>query len=218
MWWAARRTLILSDPHFGKSATFRAAGMPVPRGITRNDTERMAALVREHAAERLLILGDFFHARRGRSDEILRELSSWRRDHAELDVVLVRGNHDQHAGDPPADWRFDCVAEPFVDDGLAFAHFPDAAPDVWSMAGHVHPCVRLDDAAGASLRLPCFHASARCLVLPAFGTFTGLHRVSPAPGDRVFAALPDTIREIPTTPGRRRNRRPPKSQVPATDP
>ena len=35
-------------------------------------------------------------------------------------------------------------------------------------------------------------------VLPAFGSFTGMHPAQTAPGDRVFAVAEDAVRELPT--------------------
>ena len=36
----------------------------------------------------------------------------WRALRAELEIMLVRGNHDRHAGDPPDDLRINCVNAP----------------------------------------------------------------------------------------------------------
>ena len=35
--WPGRATLLVADAHFGKAASFRAAGIPVPRGTTGDD-------------------------------------------------------------------------------------------------------------------------------------------------------------------------------------
>ena len=32
LWWPQQKALVLSDVHFGKSATFRENGIPVPEG------------------------------------------------------------------------------------------------------------------------------------------------------------------------------------------
>ena len=41
----ASRTLFVADLHLGKSATFRARGLPVPSGTTQDNLRRLAALV-----------------------------------------------------------------------------------------------------------------------------------------------------------------------------
>ncbi|MBI5864779.1 MAG: hypothetical protein HZB38_09770, partial [Planctomycetes bacterium] len=63
--WPARRTVILTDPHIGKDAHFRRSAIPVPFGSTLADLERIRALLSDHGADHLLILGDFFHAAEG---------------------------------------------------------------------------------------------------------------------------------------------------------
>ena len=70
------------------------------------------------------------------------------------------------------------------------------------------------DRGGVHVRIPCFHADGNTLVLPAFGSFTGLHRVRPRDGDRVFVALTDEVREVPLSSPVRSVGRPPKSQLP----
>ena len=37
--------LVVADVHFGKAATFRAAGVPVPSGTTQGNLARLSALI-----------------------------------------------------------------------------------------------------------------------------------------------------------------------------
>jgi len=70
-------------------------------------------------------------------------------------------------------------------------------PGGYALAGHLHPAVRLEDAATrTSLRLPAFVFGERCAVLPAFSTFTGCARVRPRAGDRVFVVCEDTVLRV----------------------
>jgi uncharacterized protein len=108
----------------------------------------------------------------------------------------VRGNHDRHAGDPPREWGIETLAGPLRTGGLALAHHPDPLPGAYVIAGHIHPAVRLGSAID-SLRLPCFHFGADVGVLPAFGEFTGMHVLRPAPGERVFVVAGDSVRRLP---------------------
>jgi DNA ligase-associated metallophosphoesterase len=64
------------------------------------------------------------------------------------------------------------------------------------IAGHVHPCFSLHGRSD-SLRLPCFHFAAGVAVLPAFGAFTGMHAIRPAPGDRVWVVAADRVMAVP---------------------
>src|SRR4030095_13027891 len=110
--WAAGGTLFVADVHLGKAASFRAGGVPLPRGSTQADLARLASLLARTGAARLVVLGDFLHARAGRVMALDTAFKSWRATHPQLQLVLVRGNHDDRAGDPPPRWGSDVVAGP----------------------------------------------------------------------------------------------------------
>ena len=204
LFWPARRTLFIADPHFGKTATFRAAGIPIPSGTTKQTLERLTAALRTSSAERLVILGDFFHAKKGRSEETLQALADWRAAHDELDILLIPGNHDKHAGRPPEDWKMEVGTEPFAEPEteIDFAHDPACARDGrFTLCGHVHPAVELKDRDGSRLRLPCFHFGERVAILPAFSLFTGQFVVTPREGDALFVAHEGVVASVPTREG-----------------
>ena len=52
LYWPRGRTLFVADVHLGKGATFRAGGVPLPRGATANDLGRLTALVERTRARR----------------------------------------------------------------------------------------------------------------------------------------------------------------------
>jgi len=52
--WLDRCWLLVADLHFGKSATFRARGVPVPAGTTQADLARLTALIEATRARRLV--------------------------------------------------------------------------------------------------------------------------------------------------------------------
>ena len=112
MYWPRAETLFVADTHWGKAATFRAAGVWVPHGTTAADLERLSILVERTAARRLAVLGDFFHAREGLAPETLGAMARWRATRPALEILVVRGNHDLGAGDPPAAWNIHCVDPP----------------------------------------------------------------------------------------------------------
>lgn len=197
VWWPGAETVLIADPHFGKAATFRSAGIPVPETSHDDDMERLSGILATTGAPRLVILGDFLHARAGRSPGVLSALAAWRGRHAAMEVVLVRGNHDRHAGPLPEEWGITSVNGPRRLGPFYLRHEPceDAAAPV--VAGHIHPSFRLSGRGGLSVSAPCFHFAKRLAVLPAFGAFTGTHSVSPAPGDRIFLVGPDSLFETP---------------------
>lgn len=191
-------TLLIADAHIGKATSFRALGVPVPRGTTSETLSLIGELVARHDARRVVFLGDFLHSARSHVAATLDAVSRWRALHPTLELVLVRGNHDDRAGDPPASLGFTVVDEPLMDGGLAMCHHPEAVSGAYVLAGHLHPCVSVHGRARERLRLPCFHFGAQVGVLPAFGSFTGMHPARVAPGDRVFAVADDAVRELPT--------------------
>lgn len=190
------RTLLVADAHIGKAVSFRSFGVPVPRGTTSENLASLSALVEATGAVRIVFLGDFLHSRRSQAAATLAALAGWRERHARLALALVRGNHDRRAGDPPASLGISVVDEPLVVGGLALAHHPVAHAGLYTLAGHLHPCVTLGGRAHDTLRLPCFHFGPQVGVLPAFGSFTGMHPIRPEPGERVFAVAEDHVAEV----------------------
>ena len=196
LYWPAARTLLVADAHVGKAATFRASGIFVPRGTTSATIARLEDALARTGATRLVFLGDFLHAREGRSPETLRLVGEWRASHSDVDVVLVRGNHDRSAGDPPESLGIRCVDAPMVELPFAFVHHPAVIDGLYTLAGHIHPAVRLSGPGRQYARLACFWVRATGTVLPAFGDFTGQGIIEPAEGDRVFAIAEGSIVEV----------------------
>ena len=196
----AYRTLLVADAHIGKAVSFRRLGVPVPEATTAGTLARLSAAVAASGAERVVFLGDLLHSARAHAEATLAAMRQWRRDHAQLDLVLVRGNHDDQAGDPPADWRVQAGDEPLYLPGLqhlALMHHPRPVPGAYVLAGHLHPGMVLAGRAHDRLRLPCFHFGPELGVLPAFGEFTGLHPLSRVAGDRVFVVQGDAVHALP---------------------
>lgn len=196
MYWARMQMLIVADIHFGKAASFRALGVPVPAGTTSANLQALDELLALHPVRQILFLGDFLHAKAAHAPATLAALLAWRRRHPQLLLTVVRGNHDAHAGDPPPPLAITMVDEPYLMGPFAFCHHPDVLSAAYVMAGHVHPVYRLR-AGWESLLLPSFLASPQRIVLPAFGAFTGGHPVLPQPGERVFVSSGVAVWEIP---------------------
>ena len=55
-------SLVIADVHLGKSATFRARGIPVPEGSTFEDLDRINSLIALYNPNSLIIAGDFVHS------------------------------------------------------------------------------------------------------------------------------------------------------------
>ena len=202
VYWRRRRMLLVADPHFGKAASFRALGVHVPSGTTSSALGRLDGLIArlslKSPVERIVFLGDFLHAKEGRSEETFAAIASWRASHAAIAMTIVRGNHDKRAGDPPASVGMQCVDGPVIEDAFALAHHPVGVPGQYVLAGHLHPCAVLTGRARQRERLPCFWFSeARQVgVLPAFGDFTGCAEVDAQEGDDIFVVAEERVVQI----------------------
>jgi DNA ligase-associated metallophosphoesterase len=204
----AQRTVLVADPHFGKAVSFRRLGVPVPRGTTTETLDRLSALVADSGAQRIVFLGDFLHSARSHAAGTLGAIGRWREAHPRLHLTLVRGNHDDRAGDPPAGLGIEVVDEPLPLGPFALCHYPKPVAGAYVLAGHWHPCISVKGRAFERLRLPCFwfgddsgaRPESAVGVLPAFGAFTGMHRIEPRAGDRIFPVAGDVVRAIPALP------------------
>jgi DNA ligase-associated metallophosphoesterase len=197
LWWPRQSTLFITDPHFGKAATFRHAGIPVCESSHQADLLRLSQLLRQTHASHLVILGDFLHARTGNNATTLADLTQWREQHAKLPITLVLGNHDRHAGAPAKSLHITTVEGPWQLPPFTCRHEPESTDGHFTLAGHLHPAHRLSSSSGG-LTAPCFHLTENLLVLPAFGTFTGTSRIQPKPGDQIYLVGPTEVIRVPT--------------------
>lgn len=198
LYWPARRMLVVADIHFGKATAFRALGVPVPRGTTTQNLQALDALLERYGCDEIVFLGDFLHARAAHAPATLGAMQAWRLRHAQLRLTLVRGNHDLHAGDPPAALDMVMVDEPYGAGPFSLCHHPDLAAPGYVLAGHVHPVFHLRTARGRdTLRLPCFLLGPTRAILPSFGAFTGGHAVAPQAGEQVYVTADEAVFRVP---------------------
>jgi DNA ligase-associated metallophosphoesterase len=193
VYWHRRGTLFLADTHWGKAATLRAHSIPVPGGGTADDLNRLTRAVEKTQCRRIVILGDAIHARAGRVDRTMRTLAEWRAGHRLLDFLLIRGNHDRSAGDPPPEMRIFCVNPPVVEGPFVFLHRPIETELGYALAGHVHPAVKLRGPGRQSATLPCFRFTDSVGTLPAFSSFCGRHAIRPEASERFYVIAEDEV-------------------------
>ncbi|MCA9297461.1 MAG: ligase-associated DNA damage response endonuclease PdeM [Phycisphaerales bacterium] len=190
LFWTDEGAIVVADVHLGKEATFASRGIPVPDALD-HDLGRLTSLVESRGAASLIILGDLWHAPAGCTPDVLDRLRRFRDD---LDVRLgatiraVRGNHDRRIV-PVLE-----MPERLEIRGIELVHDPEDRTRA-ALAGHVHPVARLSGSMSA-VRAPCFWVRPDCIVLPAFGTFTGGRTIRPAPEDEVY--LVDACRQPST--------------------
>lgn len=201
IYWPAESALLVADVHLGKAGSFRARGMALPAGTSAHDLARLTQLVRQHRAQRLIVLGDLMH---GRPDAALeRQVAEWRRTLTVDELILVRGNHDRHL--PQAShWQLSEHTEQ-QRAGIRLVHEPHGMPigqipqTPWTpprtpeIGGHLHPTWRLQAGKSDSLRAPIFWQRPNQLVLPAFGSLTGGWDVPANEQDDIYLIGPDEV-------------------------
>ncbi|EIM76755.1 metallophosphoesterase [Nitritalea halalkaliphila LW7] len=201
IWSASHRALFLADTHFGKATHFRKAGIPVPEQVHAGDFQRLAALVEAYPVERVYFLGDLFHSDWNSAwEDFLDFISAY----PSVNWHLIKGNHDilrphQYAGSP-----LQVHAEGLALGQMLLRHTPleearTTAPDTERLilCGHVHPGFRVQGRGRQQLRMACFLRQGSQLILPAFGSFTGLHVPEISPADSVYLVSGATVLHWP---------------------
>ncbi|MCQ4263575.1 DEAD/DEAH box helicase [Stutzerimonas stutzeri] len=178
IYWPEQHALLVADIHFGKAAAYRRLGQPVPHGTTDANLRQLDNLLERYACHQLIFLGDFLHAPESRAPATLARLAVWRTQYPQLEITLIRGNHDRRAGDPPHELDIKVVSEPLLLGPYALQHEPKPHPTHHVLAGHVHPAFQLHGRGRQRLRLPCFCIGEQLSLLPAFGSFTGAMTVA----------------------------------------
>lgn len=188
------KSLVIADLHFGKVNHFRKSGIPVPDKANENNSARLIDCIQQTHAERVVFLGDLFHSHYNHEWEVLGQI---RKHFSTCQFDLVLGNHDILSAqqyDRHQMKVFDHIRlGPFV---LTHEPSDNATTDGYILAGHIHPGVRLQGSARQSLTLPCFYFGKYQGLLPAFGSFTGLARISPKREERIFAIVQEKIMEL----------------------
>ena len=181
----------IADFHIGKEQTFRRSGFPVP-DLLSDDLARLSRILDRTSARQLVILGDLLHSRSSLSPKLSQEFASWRERHAAVEMLLVRGNHDFHAGDPPSEWQLQCVDAPSLSGELILTHYPLFDAQSFNLAGHLHPKFRMRSRA-EDLKLPCFLMRRQTLVLPAYGQFIDHGTIVPDVEDDIYVVAEGVV-------------------------
>jgi len=213
IYWEEEQAVIISDLHFGKTGHFRKSGIAIPQSAFRNDMQRLFELIQHFQPRKLVIVGDMFHSNANKELEFFLK---WRNDHAQLEIILVKGNHDILK----TDWYTQSgiqLTHPsllinefhFIHD-LAIFQNPDIPagspptipvnqkikPEHYFFTGHIHPGILIRGLGKQSLRFPCFYFGEQYAVLPAFGNFTGFSLIEPSSHENVFAIVENKIIQL----------------------
>ena len=176
IWWPAQKALLLSDLHWGKSAHFRKNGIPMPGSTQRKDGLRLAELVSRFGAERMIIAGDFFHSKHNKEVD---DFGTWREAHTALHIDFILGNHDILSPALYKSFNLTVHQQGLLINSVYIAHDLEEDSEHFTIHGHIHPGVRVHGLGRQGFSLPCYCVNEKCMVLPAFGQFTGCHLINP---------------------------------------
>ena len=170
LYWEDQQMLIIADVHFGKTGHFRKNGIAMLSEMPMAELENLARVVDRIQPKTLVFLGDLFHSELNYEWGILQDWLA----HLQPDVILVNGNHDQHLLQN-ADLRHIETLPELKIGPFHLTHEPEKEPsELYNLAGHIHPGIRLRGKGRQSMRLPAFCFGENQGLLPAFGLTTGL--------------------------------------------
>lgn len=184
--WIEAGVLLLADLHVGKAGHFRKNGIGLGQGALQKDLHRITELIERHTPKEVLLLGDLFHsAANGEWEAFFSFLES----RLETPFTLAPGNHDRHFLKAGSTSRLRIANAEEVRPPFLFSHEPlEGIPaGLINVCGHLHPGVRLGGKGRMRATLPCFWLRPNAVVLPAFGSLTGLSPVPMRSGERAVA-------------------------------
>jgi DNA ligase-associated metallophosphoesterase len=177
LYWPEQKLLIVADLHLEKGSSFARRGLLLPPYDSAATLHNLGKLLARYAPQRVVALGDSFHDGDGGSRMTARDRATLASFQRGRDWIWIAGNHDP---EPVAIGG--TFAQELAMDELVFRHEPTG--DAGEIAGHLHPCARVRWRGHVVVRR-CFAANADCVVMPAFGAYTGGLNVL----DRAFAKI-----------------------------
>ncbi len=173
LFWSEQNALVLSDLHIGKSATFRKNGIPISQSVLIEDLQRLKDLIDHFKAEKLIVVGDLFHAEVNKDIDYFK---NWLLEFDNLKLKLIIGNHDRLSATLYENLNID-IFKPSLNLGsFTFVHDLNGyEDDAFYISGHIHPGYVLKGKGKQFIKLPCYQVFDNHIVLPAFSKFTGLN-------------------------------------------
>lgn len=192
------KALLLADLHFEKGSSYADKGIFLPPYDTAHTLQRLEAICQKFRPQRIISLGDAFHDRNAEERMAKGDIARLARLCAEFQFDWITGNHDP---EPPQ--RFaGLVADRLYCGKLILTHAP-TLEQRWNIAGHLHPCAKIQHENGI-VRRRCFISDGHRLILPSFGAYTGgLNILDPAYAGlfaqtpHVFITGKTALRQIP---------------------
>ena len=162
------QTLLVADLHFEKASSLARRGVYLPPYDTADTLRVLTTLIMHYQPKRVICLGDSFHDVKGHDRLTEAAIDAIAALTLGRDWVWVSGNHDPDGkGSLPGQ-----VGAELDLRGVTLRHEPRFVAGTLEIAGHLHPCARIEQR-GRSLRRRCFAVNQNHVVLPAFGSLTG---------------------------------------------
>ena len=194
LFWESQKSLILSDLHIGKSAHFQKSGIPIPSSILQEDLFRLSQLIQHFNADKLIVVGDLFHANYNKD---LDEFKVWLSQFPDLKLQLIKGNHDRLKQSVYDDFNIEVHQHKFEINNLKFVHdFVEIDSNYFTISGHTHPGVFIKGKGRQRIKLPCFQVTQHQLILPAFSLFTGLNTKNAPKNCKNYGFTNDGVFEV----------------------
>jgi uncharacterized protein len=179
LYWPEQQLLVVADLHLEKGSSFARRGLLLPPYDSGATLHNLAELLARYAPQRVIALGDSFHDGDGSRRMSTRDRETLVSLQHRRDWIWIAGNHDP---EPLAIGG--TFARELAVDGLVFRHEPTG--EAGEIAGHLHPRARVRWR-GHVVARRCFAASPGCVVMPAFGAYTGGLNILDHAFGKVFA-------------------------------
>jgi putative SbcD/Mre11-related phosphoesterase len=177
--------LAIADLHLGYEASLQAEHVAIPRFQMEPILERLAGLLKRFSPEVLVINGDLKHEFSRNQSQEWDEVETLLDALAGVEVVVVRGNHDNYLQTILAKRDIRMVESFSIADGKIVFQHGHKNQDIgkkFRIFAHEHPVIRFRDEVGAQVSLPCFlyDEHNEFLVMPAFSPLaSGTNVISP---------------------------------------
>ncbi len=189
------KILIIADIHLGKTSHFRRNGIPIPGKSAEKDYEQLAKLITKTLPENIIFLGDLFHSDYNKEWDVF---CAFMKQFPKLNFILIKGNHDILEERHYKDTCLSVVEDRMENEQFIFTHEPlKIIPgNKINFCGHIHPGFTLIGKGLQRITLPCFYFHKNILILPAFGSLTGLYLLEHEKDAAVFVIVKDKVIEV----------------------
>lgn len=188
-------TLIIADIHLGKTMHFRKNGISIPQVSAEKDYERLRKLIQQYQPRRIILLGDLFHSTHNHEWTLFCDFV---KAFKQIAFVLVLGNHDILEKQHYKNVCLTVIEHVLEEEDVILSHHPlkDIPANKFNIAGHVHPGIALYGKGKQHMQLPCFYFYKNQLILPAFGSLTGLFLIHAEKEANVYVIGKDKVMKV----------------------